>query len=974
MSEKRLVDGFVLWMRRLAAARYSLLVRKIIIKEMKRYLRILMLAAVCLAAVSCGKKPFFSDRTQWEETEAAFVQKKAFFADGRFFTVFDEAEMDPEEREAMTFLYAYMPLSDITDYEGEFYLGNVRMAFKVWREMPWGKDVPEKEFRHFVLPIRVNNENLDSSRWVFYDELAERVKGLSMYDAVLEVNHWCHEKAIYTPSDARTSSPLATVKTAYGRCGEESTFLVAALRSVGIPARQVYTPRWAHTDDNHAWVEAYVDGQWHFLGACEPEPVLDLAWFNDPVARGMLMHTKVFGLYPGPEEIMQVTPCYTEINVIDTYAEAAQVRVRVLDRDGEPVAGIPVEFKLYNYAEFYTVATKTSDEAGMASLSAGKGDMLVWAAKEGLFGFRKVSFGKDSVVDLVLEHKVGDEFSVQMDIVPPVEKSNPVKVSAEQRAENNRRLLVEDSIRHLYVATFYTAERAAARCLELGVDTAAFVPVLVGSRGNHAEIDAFMEGVEPGKRAEAVAFLRALSEKDWRDASCSVLRAHFDFRFPCWAEAGEKDGSAGADVAAAGAGAGVGGGGGAGAGKALAAGMRRYSDETYLRYVMNPRVEYEMLTPYKQYFAEVWPEEQRAEWAIDPSALLRWMADSIRIENDLNLQAMPMSPQGVYEARVADLRSYKIFLVSVLRSMGVAAQLHPVTGKVEYALQEGRWQGLDLGTMQGGFGGVSLGSASGKDAAVFGKTATQGKLQLFYRPLRTLPNPQYYSHFTLSCYEDGRLQLQTYPEGGSSWKNLFALPHSLPGGYYLLVSGTRLADGSVLANLSFVPVEKGRIKHSDLVMRDDPSAIKVIGSFNSENKYFDLESRSVKSVLETTGRGYFALAVLGAGEEPTNHALRDLARLAPDLEAWGRTLLLLFPDEASYQSYLKHPIEGLPSTVRFGIDQNGLIEKELVTNLRLSEGKRPVFVVGDTFNRVVYASQGYNTSLGTMLERLVREL
>ena len=919
---------------------------------MKKYLRILMLAAVCMAAYSCDYKPFFSDRAQWEETEAAFARKKEFFADGRFFSVFDEAEMNCEEREAMMFLYAYMPLSDITDYEGEFYLGNVRMAFKVWREMPWGKDVPEKEFRHFVLPIRVNNENLDSSRWVFYDELAERVKGLSMYDAVLEVNHWCHEKAIYTPSDARTSSPLATVKTAYGRCGEESTFLVAALRSVGIPARQVYTPRWAHTDDNHAWVEAYVDGQWHFLGACEPEPVLDLAWFNDPVARGMLMHTKVFGLYPGPEEIMQVTPCYTEINVIDTYAEAAQVRVRVLDREGEPVAGIPVEFKLYNYAEFYTVATKTSDEAGMASLSAGKGDMLVWAAKEGLFGFRKVSFGKDSVVDLVLEHKVGEEFSVQMDIVPPVEKSSPVKVSAEQRAENNRRLLVEDSIRHLYVSTFYTAEQAAARCLELGVDTAAFVPVLVGSRGNHAEIDAFMEGVEPGRRAEAVAFLWTLSEKDWRDASCGVLRAHFDFRFPCWAEAGEKDGSAGADVAA---GVGVGVGAGAGGEKALAAGMRRYSDETYLRYVMNPRVEYEMLTPYKQYFAEVWPEEQRAEWALDPSALLRWMADSIRIENDLNLQAMPMSPQGVYEARVADLRSYKIFLVSVLRSMGVAAQLHPVTNEVLCAEEEGDWKLVWTYDMEGTVG----------PAGLWG---------LDYNVSPNLPDPRYYSHFTLSYYKDGRWELQTYPEEGSSWKSLFAESRVMRDGYYLLVSGTRLADGSVLANLSFLPVTKRKPGRADLVMRDDPSAIKVIGSFNSENKYFDLESRSVKSVLETTGRGYFALAVLGAGEEPTNHALRDLARLASDLEAWGRTLLLLFPDEAAYQSYLKHPIDGLPSTVRFGIDQDGVIEKELATNLRLSEGKRPVFVVGDTFNRVVYASQGYNTSLGTMLERLVREL
>ena len=38
----------------------------------------------------------------------------------------------------------------------------------------------------------------------------------------------------YQPSDSRTSSPLASIKSAYGRCGEESTFTVAALRAVGI--------------------------------------------------------------------------------------------------------------------------------------------------------------------------------------------------------------------------------------------------------------------------------------------------------------------------------------------------------------------------------------------------------------------------------------------------------------------------------------------------------------------------------------------------------------------------------------------------------------------------------------------------------------------------------------------------------------------------------------------------------------------
>ena len=146
-------------------------------------------------------------------------------------------DISQQEKEAMEFLYAYMPLGDIVNMEPSYYLDHYRMTRRALKEMPWGKNVPEREMRHFVLPVRVNNENLDSARYVFYEELAPRIKGMSMKDAVLEVNHWCHEKAVYMPSDRRTSSPLATVKTAYGRCGEESTLLVAALRSVGIPAR-----------------------------------------------------------------------------------------------------------------------------------------------------------------------------------------------------------------------------------------------------------------------------------------------------------------------------------------------------------------------------------------------------------------------------------------------------------------------------------------------------------------------------------------------------------------------------------------------------------------------------------------------------------------------------------------------------------------------------------------------------------------
>lgn len=245
-----------------------------------------IICLLCLLA-ACGDSHFMTDASYRSRVERDFQQKKALMPQGDLFAIF-ETSLSDYEREALEFLYAYMPLADIADYSGEFHLMNVRASRQAADEMPWGKRIPEDIFRHFVLPVRVNNEHLDSARVVFYKELKDRVKTLSLQDAILEVNHWCHEKAIYTPSDARTSSPLATVRTAYGRCGEESTFLVAALRSVGIPARQVYTPRWAHTDDNHAWVEAWADGKWYFLGACEPEPVLNLGWFNAPASRGMI--------------------------------------------------------------------------------------------------------------------------------------------------------------------------------------------------------------------------------------------------------------------------------------------------------------------------------------------------------------------------------------------------------------------------------------------------------------------------------------------------------------------------------------------------------------------------------------------------------------------------------------------------------------------------------------------------------------
>ena len=136
--------------------------------------------------LSCGSKdaPFINDAGYRQQVEADFLQKQALMPKGNLFAIF-QTHLTDYEREALEFLYAYMPLADITDYPGEFHLMNVRAARRAAKEMPWGRTVPEALFRHFVLPVRVNNEPLDSARVVFYDELKPRVQNKSMYDAIM---------------------------------------------------------------------------------------------------------------------------------------------------------------------------------------------------------------------------------------------------------------------------------------------------------------------------------------------------------------------------------------------------------------------------------------------------------------------------------------------------------------------------------------------------------------------------------------------------------------------------------------------------------------------------------------------------------------------------------------------------------------------------------------------------------------------
>ncbi|MCU0408612.1 MAG: transglutaminase-like domain-containing protein [Bacteroidales bacterium] len=229
-----------------------------------------------LLSASCTNNHLIRDKAYRQQVARDFELRKELASKRQkeLFSPFNE-NLTSREKEALQFLFAYMPLSDLADYNGDFFLANTRYALAALEEAEWNDSIPDHIFLHYVLPPRVNNENLDSFRIAYYTEIRQRISGMPLIKAALEINHWCQEKVSYQPADIRTSAPMSTVLSARGRCGEESTFTVAALRTAGIPARQVYTPRWAHTDDNHAWVEIWHNGDWFYMGACEPEPLVD---------------------------------------------------------------------------------------------------------------------------------------------------------------------------------------------------------------------------------------------------------------------------------------------------------------------------------------------------------------------------------------------------------------------------------------------------------------------------------------------------------------------------------------------------------------------------------------------------------------------------------------------------------------------------------------------------------------------------
>lgn len=550
---------------------------------------------------------------------------------------------------ATKWILANSPLSDLANYDFELFLSCARHGVFLRKNSPFAKDVPEDIFLNYVLHVRVNEEELCDCRSFFYDALAERVNHLSMHDAIIEANYWNAENVMYQATDSRTISAMGAYRSAYGRCGEESAFGVNVFRAIGIPARQIYTPRWAHCDDNHAWVEVYCGGDWYFLGACEPEEVLNKGWFTNASSRAMLIHSRCFGEISG-EEIISKVGMASFLNNLKLYAVTKKLTVVVKDEAGNPVEGAEVAFGILNYSDIFGAAVMTTGSDGKASLTCGLGTMNIHVKKDDIHCEKMVFTPDVDTVEMVLKNDsiTYGEWEDFVSIAPRDQIVNGAKPTEEQKELGQKKTAAANAKREARVAAMFDAAKVKALVEKYGYSQEIY-DLLFESRGNVDRLMDFLSD-EAFTSAEKEALLLTLSKKDRRDVDPDILREALT----------------------------------------LTRGYTVEKQELFYPYVVCPRVHNEPLTKNRQFILDYFSDEEKAAFRADPKAVWTYIMENIGFDSTIEYGQIVTRPVGALTVKNANPLSKKILFVSICRALGIPARMNPVDELAEF-YKDGRF-------------------------------------------------------------------------------------------------------------------------------------------------------------------------------------------------------------------------------------------------------------------------------------------
>ena len=894
--------------------------------------------------------------------ETHFENRKKYFA-----PIISEIEAglslcSEEEALLIKFFYGTMPLRDAGEYPFEIFLSYVRHALWLRKTIDWCKKLPEDLFVHDVLYYRINSEDISDCRSFFYEQLKDRIAGLDEYQAAVEINYWCVEHATYEMADDRTAGPMTMYRSGKGRCGEESTFTVTALRSVGLAARQVYTPRWAHCDDNHAWVEVWVNGEWHFLGACEPEEKLDRGWFTGPAGQALLIHSRTFGDYAAGkrEEVIGRDGAVVCHNVTASYTKTRKLRIQVRKQDNTPAAHAQVSVEILNMAEYFPAAVLETDEQGETSIRLGLGDIRLQARSEGKFVERYCNLAEDGVgaadADCAVTLVLKDSEAGMKDALSGVSACgwHFAKLCAPKEVVVRESVLSEEEVsrgtRRLADAVKLREERFDQLTRHaIAVHPEEEERMRVAGE-NAEELTAFLEKDDNPDRKK---LLDSLTKKDNKDLRAEVLEDHLSAKRGSW------------------------------------------SEDIHVQDLLCPRIWLEEIGAYRSYICSVLTAQEQEAFASNPELIWNYVNQNITDIPEEEYNTLCASPIGCLKLKMGSAVSRTILFIAICRSLNIPARLDKSLMLPEY------WA-------DGAF-----------HVPVSRAQASKGTLLL-----RNIPGKEwiYAQHWTLGRLEKDHFVTMNHAGLVFEKETLELL---LPVGIYRLIAVKRLLNGDQEAAELLFAIEKEKqtelympdFEKTDGVMPwgknsvpDESQSCRKLQNKNNSLRE-EIQSCLLRDILLQRADGTLCsleklvsgkrsiLAFLEIGAEPTEHVLNEVLALEKgakgNSKGIGCQLLFVLRQEKDLQHKTLQEVLALDAGSEIEIlydifggasDANAAPRtatgdtasgtlcgwQETAKRMRLAE-KLPVLAAVRPDGTGIYGSCGYHVGSVELMVRILKE-
>ncbi len=344
-----------------------------------------------------------------------------------------------------------------------------------------------------------------------------------------------------------------------------------------------------------------------------------------------------------------------------------------------------------------------------------------------------------------------------------------------------------------------------------------------------------------------------------------------------------------------------------------------------------------MLSAWRSYILKVFPPELRQKAVDDPSVIIGFLDQRIRIDNDLNYAKTPVTPRGVIELGISDSRSRAICFVAIARSLGIPSRLEPGSNIPQFYFRS-EWHDVYF-----------AGQTKASDKRGFLKLASSDKN----------PIPEYYKNFTLARFENGRYNTLEYEENKSiyDFQELALIP-----GHYMLVTGNRLDDNRILASLDFFDLTSGEHKKIDINIRHENKQHTILGKAELTKILIGIDDEEDK-YKSMAGRDAIIMW-LETDKEPSRHVLNDFMQMDREFDAWGGAFVFFTVGGTTISPEER---QKLPFNSLFSDDSGLSVLHSDLSCKEISGNSFPLVLLVNRNGEIIFKSEGYRIGTGTQI-------